>query len=817
MLIASIAVSAAVYAIDRPYSYKIPDELSLLPGMRVTVPFGRGNRRCEGLILEIFSGDEAGLKQIDGVLDEAPVLSEAYIRMAAFIRERYFCTFYDAIKAMLPAGVWFRTQEQYRLLDTPGDMDALKKSSEAAWQVMQVLLSYNGQMEASALYNEILDSNTAESGLFYLKKKKLIDCSVDFNRKVHDKSERIASLAVPAEEAMEFALRKKRSAPLQYEVLKLVCAIGSGSTKEICYLTGASMATIRRLETLGYLQLSVRDVFRSSLPEDVPPADALVLNEAQQDVFSDLSRQAMLENPGVALLHGVTGSGKTAIYIRLIQQTLQQGKSAIFLVPEISLTPQLVQLLMSHFGKEVAVLHSALRVSERYDTWKRIKAGKARVIIGTRSAVFAPVDRLGLVIVDEEQEHTYKSENTPRYHAREVAIYRGNRDHALVVLGSATPSMESMYLAKKSAYRFYRLPERYNGKNLPHVELVDMKQELKDGNSRSISRHLEDSLRENIAAGQQSILFLNRRGASRCMICVDCGEVLMCPRCSVSLTYHAANHRLMCHHCGFSQKVPDDCPHCRGHLKTVGTGTQKIEQELHELFPQTEILRMDADTVSASNTHDAMLTRFEQENIPILIGTQMVTKGLNFENVTLVGILDADSSLYVDHYRAAETTFSMLTQVIGRAGRGEKAGRAIIQTMTPEHSVIQLAAKQDYDSFYDLEITLRNMQKAPPCGDVFSVMFIGAFEAQTIAAAGVFRQMLEHSLQVPAYASLRVQILGPAPAAISKINNAFRYRITLHCQNKRPVRQLLSHLLQVFAKNKISKGVSAFVDINAYE
>lgn len=817
MLIASIAVSAAVYAIDRPYSYKIPDELSLLPGMRVTVPFGRGNRRCEGMILEIYSGDETGLKQIDGVLDESPVLSEAYIRMAAFVRERYFCTFYDAIKAMLPAGLWFRTQEQYRLLDTPGDMDAIKRSSDAAYQVLQVLLSHNGQMEASVLYSQISDPNTVEAGLSYLKKKRLIQCGLDFNRKIHDKSERIASLGVSAEEAMEFALRKKRSASLQYEVLKLVCTIGSGSTKEICYLTGASMATIRRLEALGYLKLSVRDVFRSSLPDAVPAADPLILNEAQQDVFSALSRQAVMENPGIALLHGVTGSGKTAVYIRLIQQTLQQGKSSVFLVPEISLTPQLVQLLMSHFGKEVAVLHSALRVSERYDTWKRIKAGKARVVIGTRSAVFAPVERLGLLIVDEEQEHTYKSENTPRYHAREVAIYRGNRDRALVVLGSATPSLESMYLAKSGAYSFYQLPERYNGKDLPDVELVDMKQELRSGNNRSISRHLEDSLRENIAAGRQSILFLNRRGASRCMICVDCGEVVMCPRCSVSLTYHTANHRLMCHHCGFSQTVPNDCPHCGGHLKTVGTGTQKIEQELHELFPGTEILRMDADTVSASNTHDLMLTRFEKENIPILIGTQMVTKGLNFENVTLVGILDADSSLYVDHYRAAETTFSMLTQVIGRAGRGEKSGRAIIQSMTPEHSVIQLAARQDYAAFYDLEITLRNIQKAPPYADVFSVMFIGAFEAQTIAAAGMFRQMLERSLQAPDYAALRAYILGPAPAAISKINNAFRYRITLHCQNKRDIRQLLSHLLQVFAKNRISKGVSAFVDINAYE
>ncbi len=816
-MIASIAVSAAVYAIDKPYSYKIPESMSLQPGMRVTVPFGRGNRRCEGLILSISDGEELGLKSIDGVLDDAPILSESYIRMAAFIRERYFCTFYDAVKAMLPAGLWFQTKGQFTLIETPVDMDSLKNTSEAAWLVMQLLLSHNGRIDEAALYASISDSETVDTGLSYLKKKKYIQSDVDFSRKILDKTEKIASLAVSAEEAMEFALRKKRSAPLQYEVLKLICAVGSGSTKEISYLTGAGMTTIRRLEALGYLQLSVRDVFRNSLPEAVIPADPVVLNFTQEAVFSGLLSQSRQEEPGVALIYGVTGSGKTAIYIRMIREMLQQERSSIFLVPEISLTPQLIQTLMSHFGEEVAVLHSALRVSERYDTWKRIKAGKARVVLGTRSAVFAPVSNLGLLIVDEEQEHSYKSENAPRYHAREIAIYRGSRENALVILGSATPSLESMYLAKNGVYKLYQLPDRYNGKHLPTVELVDMKQDLKDGNGSAISRHLADSLRENHALGRQSILFLNRRGAGKCMICVDCGEVIMCPRCSVSLTYHTANHRLMCHHCGFSQPIPDDCPHCSGHMKAIGTGTQKIQQELQALFPDTDILRMDADTVSASNTHDAILSKFQNEKIPFLIGTQMVTKGLNFENVTLVGVVDADSSLYVNHYRAAETTFSMLTQVIGRAGRGEHPGRAIIQTMTPEHSVIRLAARQDYSGFYNLELTLRELQKTPPYGDVFVIMFVGAFESQTISAAGAFRQMLEQSLHHPSYEGTQVRILGPSPASISKINNAYRYRITLHCTNQRSVRQLLAHLLREFTKNKSNKGVSVFVDINAYE
>lgn len=816
-MIASIAVSAAVYAIDKPYSYKIPDGMTLLPGMRVIVPFGRGNRRSEGLVLSVSDADEEGLKTIEHILDEAPVLSEAYIRMAAFIRERYFCTFYDAIKAMLPAGLWFRAQEQLVLADKSVDMEALKEKSENAWQVLQCILDHGGTMEASALFEACSDHSLADSGLAYLKKSGIVASNVDFDRRIHDKTEKIATLAVSAEEAMVFADRKMRAAPMQYEVLKLLCAIGSGSTKEICYLTGASMGTIRRLEEMGYLELSVREVFRGPLPDMVKPAEPIKLNPQQEMVFNQLLKQSQEKKSGVSLLHGVTGSGKTAVYIHMIEQTLKQNRSAILLVPEIALTPQLLKLLMGHFGREVAVLHSALRVSERYDEWKRVRNGKARVVVGTRSAVFAPVDRLGLIIVDEEQEHTYKSENAPRYHAREIAIYRGSRDNALVILGSATPSLESMYLAKSGIYRLYNLRDRYNGKNLPDVALADMRQELKSGNSGSISSHLQSALCENISAGQQSILFLNRRGASRCMICVDCGEVIMCPRCSVSLTYHAVNHRLMCHHCGYSQPAENYCDKCGGHLKTIGTGTQRIQQELEQLFPGTEIIRMDADTISASNSHDVLLSRFEKERIPILIGTQMVTKGLNFENVTLVGVVDADSALYADHYRASETTFSMLTQVIGRSGRGQRAGRAIIQTMTPEHSVIQLAARQDYDSFYDLEITLRQLQKAPPFSDVFVVMFMGINEGQVAVSAKNFREMLEQYLRSEMYAGISASLLGPSPAAISKVNNTYRYRITLHCANQRPVRQLLAHLLQTFAKNKRNKGVSAFVDINAYE
>ena len=513
----------------------------------------------------------------------------------------------------------------------------------------------------------------------------------------------------------------------------------------------------------------------------------------------------------------MTGSGKTSVYLALIRQMLDQGHDSILLVPEISLTPQLIRLLMSHFGETVAVLHSALRVSERYDAWKRIRQGQAHVVIGTRSAVFAPVRKLGLLIVDEEQEHTYKSENSPRYHAREVAIYRGSKESALVVLGSATPSVETMHLAKTGVYTLHRLNNRYNGKQLPRVEILDMKEEIRQGNSLCLSRPLQQALAENIRNGRQSILFLNRRGAGRCVICVECGEVPQCPRCSVSLTYHAANHRLMCHYCGFSQPVFERCPICGGAMKTVGTGTQKVEQEIRQLFPEIEVLRMDADTVSASNSHEAILNRFQKEKIPVLIGTQMVTKGLNFENVTLVGVVDADMSLYVNHFRAAETTFSMLTQVIGRSGRGEMAGRAMIQTMTPEHTVISLAAQQDYDAFFDLEITMRQMHRCPPFGDLFSIHFSGPFETQTQASAYWFRQQLEAAIGQSEFANAGYQVLGPSPAAVAKVNNTFRYGLTLRCANSRNLRLLLAQLLKRFSKEKYNKGITAFADINSYE
>ncbi len=815
-MIAKIAVSAANFAIDKPYSYRIPEGMTLLPGQRVQLPFGRGNTRCEGVVLSVEAGDESKLKAVERCLDETPILTERQLRLAAFLRERYFCTFYDAIRAMLPAGLWFQSKESFSLTeDRSWQEKEIRKAG--AMEILRHLETLGGQTDETGLKALGLEEAALQDALAYLVRKKWLTAKTDFLRRLGDRTERIATLAASPEEAMEYASHRPKSAAMQRSVLELLCSVGSVAVKELCYFTGASMPTINRLEKLGYITLSERPVLRC---REIKPAKLdgpLVLNEDQQSCFDGLSRQMEEDNPGVALLYGVTGSGKTSVYIKLIQRCLEQGKAAMLLVPEIALTPQLLGLLAAYFGDQVAVLHSSLSAGERYDQWKRVRSGEAKVVVGTRSAVFAPCENPGLIILDEEQEHSYKSENNPRYSAKEVAIWRGAKEHALVLLGSATPSIESMYRAKSGAYRLYTLKERFGGRPLPKVDIVDMREELKFGNDLSLSVPLRQALMETRDAGKQTILLLNRRGNSRALVCVDCRETPECPRCSIRLTYHSANNRLMCHYCGHSQPTPQRCPSCGGPLKTIGTGTQKVQEELNFLFPEMEVARMDADTVSAVNTHEKILDRFQQEKIPVLIGTQMVAKGLNLPDVTLVGVLDADLSLYTGGYRAGETTFNMLTQVVGRAGRGDTPGQAMIQTLVPEHQVIRLAAKQDYDGFYELESRLRQVQEAPPFGDVACVTFLGQEETAVLRGAAKFRDSLNACLKQEPYNREHCTVLGPAPCAVAKINYNFRYRLTLRCRMTRQLRLLLAHLLREFSKDKQNRGVTAFVDVNGFE
>ncbi len=811
---AQVALSDAIYAIDKPYDYLVPDALAdtLLPGMRVIVPFGGGNRRTDGIVLALRKSVPApGLKTIHTLLDETPVLDEKGLKLALWMRERYFCTVYDAVKAMLPAGLFFALRDHYSVSDGIDKETAYASAgrSEAMRGVLDLVYSCGGTAELSQI-RLAFGTKDPVPALKQLTEKGILTVQTSASRGVGDKTEQVVSLAVPAEEALSGVTPRRKSAPLRYAVVELLATVGAASAKELCYFTGASSATLRSLSKSGLVALDSREVLRRVEVGAVAPAGPVVLNRDQQIACDGLDSLAAAEKSAAALLYGVTGSGKTQVYIQLIQNVLARGKSAMVLVPEIALTPQLLQIFTAHFGDSIAVLHSSLRAGERYDEWKRIKNGSAQVVIGTRSAVFAPLSHIGLIVLDEEQEYSYKSENNPRYHTREIAKYRCVQHNALLVLASATPSVETTYYAKQGIYHSFTLTTRYNEQALPRVLIADMKNELRAGNGTCVSGLLRDEISRNLTAGEQTILFLNRRGANRMVSCGECGEVPLCPRCSVHLTYHSANGRLMCHHCGHSQRLPDACPVCGGGFQFIGVGTQKLQGELEELFPGTEIIRMDADTVSAAQSHEKLLGRFQEKRVPILLGTQMVAKGLDFENVTLVGVIAADLSLYVDDFRAAERTFSLLTQVIGRAGRGARTGRAVIQTYTPDHEVIRFAAAQDYDSFYDQEIGLRRLCHYPPYCDVIVLTTSGVDESAVLRTCMRLRAGLEAALGDQPEQSL--QILGPAPAAVAKVNNRYRYRLTVLGQNTKPLRRLISQLLHAVHQDKNSRGVSVFAD-----
>jgi len=817
---AKIAVSAATYAIDRPYDYLVPDVLchTLRPGMRVAVPFGAGNRSCDGIVLSLGDAPEGEkkLKSILTQLDQEPMLDEKAIRLALWMREQYFCTVYDAARAMLPAGLWFSLKDCFHV--APGaDREAVFEAagqSKPAVHLAELLFANQGWAELAQIK---MAFGTTDPGpaIRKLEDAGVIVKETSAARGIGDKTEKIASLLLPPEEAMALVSAKRRKAPLQYAVTEALCAVGQVSTKELCYFTGASPATLKALEGAGVLELVSREVYRRpDMPDVIEESQPPVLNAEQTVAYQGLLKLCESEKTEAALLYGVTGSGKTQVYIKLIHALLKQGKQALVLVPEIALTPQLMEKFISHFGNDVAIMHSALSAGERYDEWKRIRSGKASVVVGTRSAVFVPLERLGVIILDEEQEPSYKSEQTPRYHARDVARYRCAKSNALLLLGSATPSVETTYHAAEGDYHLFRLFQRYNAKAMPRVTIVDMKQELRRGNGGSISKTLEEELRVTISRGEQAILFLNRRGASHRVTCGECGQSPTCPRCSVHLTYHSANGRLMCHYCGHSELLPKYCPDCGGLLGFVGTGTQKVEEELKQLFPDTEILRMDTDTVTATRSHEDILEKFRKKRIPILLGTQMVAKGLDFENVTLVGALAADQSLYVEDYHGGERTFSLLTQVVGRAGRGEKEGRAVIQTYMPDHEIIQCAARQDYDAFYEQEIRMRKLRNQPPFSDLLVISVSGPEETRVLQVCAKLRHSLEYGLAQPPYNEFDHVLLGPAPAAIARVNNRYRYRLTLNTKNSKAIRQLVAHLVRMAQSDKHHRGVSVFVDVN---
>ena len=743
-----VAVSNATFHFDKLYTYAVmPDHQDTVRlGSMVLVPFGRGSRARMGVVLACDAEPEsAKLKFLFDVAPASACLTPELLRLVHFLKERTFCTYYEAVKAVIPYGAQYKP-------------------------------------------------TVAEDGVTPVLQKQLV-------RHTENAYKLVGTLP-------------PKPRPTAKQLAAVALLAGGEHTLSALEEKGISRAVLDNLCAKGVLECSKVnksiDLY-SSIPLKNEP---ILLTEEQQAAYNALLPGLEDAAPHSALLYGVTGSGKTLVFLKLIEHCLQMGRRALVLVPEISLTPQMILRLKSQFGKRVAVQHSALNHTERLLQWQMIQDGGADIVVGTRSAIFSPLENIGLVIIDEEQEHTYRSESAPRYSAHEVARQRAAENGALLLLASATPSTESYYAAQHGRTQLVRLTKRYGGNPLPKVQIVDMRAELASGNPREISLAMEDAIRHNLEAGKQTILLLNRRGYQTVAQCEDCREVLKCPKCSVPMVYHKSAHKLLCHYCGSQlDPPPARCPACGGKLQYRGFGTQKAEEELAKLFPEARILRMDQDTTAAKDAHEKLLAKFARHEYDIMVGTQMVAKGLDFEDVTLVGVLGIDSLLFAQGFRAYETVFSLVTQVVGRSGRAKDPGFAIIQTTDPDNPVLNLAAAQDYDAFFEQEIAYRKLGLYPPFCGLCVVGFAGPKESEVARASARFAALLGR--QAAKQPDLPLRVLGPTPGSIEKINDSYRYKLTVKCRNDRRFRDLIRETLTLYEQEKMPGKATVVVDLHS--
>ena len=743
-----VAVSNATFHFDKLYTYAVmPDQQDTVRlGSMVLVPFGRGSRARMGVVLACDAEPEsAKLKFLFDVAPASACLTPELLRLVHFLKERTFCTYYEAVKAVIPYGAQYKP-------------------------------------------------TVAEDGVTPVLQKQLV-------RHTENAYKLVGTLP-------------PKPRPTAKQLAAVALLAGGERTLSALEEKGISRAVLDNLCAKGVLECSKVnksiDLY-SSIPLKNEP---ILLTEEQQAAYDALLPGLEDAAPHSALLYGVTGSGKTLVFLKLIEHCLQMGRRALVLVPEISLTPQMILRLKSQFGKRVAVQHSALNHTERLLQWQMIQDGGADIVVGTRSAIFSPLENIGLVIIDEEQEHTYRSESAPRYSAHEVARQRAAENGALLLLASATPSTESYYAAQHGRTQLVRLTKRYGGNPLPKVQIVDMRAELASGNPREISLAMEDAIRHNLEAGKQTILLLNRRGYQTVAQCEDCREVLKCQKCSVPMVYHKSAHKLLCHYCGSQlDPPPARCPACGGKLQYRGFGTQKAEEELAKLFPEARILRMDQDTTAAKDAHEKLLAKFARHEYDIMVGTQMVAKGLDFEDVTLVGVLGIDSLLFAQGFRAYETVFSLVTQVVGRSGRAKDPGFAIIQTTDPDNPVLNLAAAQDYDAFFEQEIAYRKLGLYPPFCGLCVVGFAGPKESEVARASARFAALLGR--QAAKQPDLPLRALGPTPGSIEKINDSYRYKLTVKCRNDRRFRDLIRETLTLYEQEKLPGKATVVVDLHS--
>ncbi|ACL75879.1 primosomal protein N' [Ruminiclostridium cellulolyticum] len=809
----SVVLSNTTRAFDKKYTYSVPEKLSeqVFRGCRVLVPFGNGELIKEGFVMEtnplVFEEKPITYKEIKEILEPYPLLTNDSIQLLDWMKRRYICTYFDIIKCMLPPGISVKTVKNIRI-DTLNQKEFKKTGLN---KVLSILTYCGGECEYGEL-RSLCNIKGFKAAIDELCQSGTVILEESYEQKVNAKTVKAVSLARPASEIVE-ELENNRIKRIQHvKVLEILLENEIVSVSDIQRFAGVTASVLNTLSKHGYISYKSLEIKRNPLKDkQYAKTEPLPPTEDQANTLMFLKKQLDSRTFQETLLHGITGSGKTEVYLQLISHCFELGKKAILLVPEISLTPQMVERFVSRFGNRVAVIHSKLSLGERFDQWKLIRDGKVDVVVGARSAVFAPVENLGLIVIDEEHESSYKSESLPRYNAKEVAQKRCEINDCLLVYGSATPSIETYYNTETGKIQLLEMKNRPKTAILPKVELVDMRLELENGNKTPFSSRLVEELQKNRENNQQSILFLNRRGFSTFVICRDCGYTMKCPDCSIALTYHSKTKRLICHYCGFTVQNPSTCPSCKSeNIRYFGIGTQKIEEEVSKLITEASVIRMDMDTVGYKNAHEEILNRFKNENINIMVGTQMIAKGHDFPNVTLVGVLAADGMLNTGDYRASERTFQLLTQVSGRAGRGDIGGRVIIQTYnTDEYSIIA-ACNHDFCRFYRQEIMIRKRLDYPPFTNIAVITFTG------IRDRGVFEASKSIKPLLSKVCPKDTLILGPSRSPIPKIASKYRWRLVIKEKDVELLIDRLTETADKFWRNNKDKDVSMSIDINPY-
>ncbi len=816
--LAQVFVNNTIISFDMPFSYTFPigfdstDENLCREqiGKRVIVPFGRGNKTSVGVVENIIPADQIknsiNIKSILSFFDEKRLVNKELWELAHWIADTTICTFYTAFKAMLPPGLAPVLQKNYMLGSTIEEEKLTDREKEVVGQALKLprtgdVTKFFAQM-TSPSEKKILSS---------LIEKGAVETWDSIKRHTADSSCTLVCLS----ESYLNGEYEKRLTEKQQLVENLLEELESAEINEICYMTGVTLTIIKRMIDNGILTATqTENLRRVEMSQKCISASDIILNDSQQEVFEGIQELIKQSRPCGALLHGVTGSGKTAVFIKLIDFVLKNNKTALLLIPEISLTPQTIERFSKIFGENIAVVHSALSCGQRLDEYKRIKRGQAKLVIGTRSAVFAPLENIGIIIIDEEGESSYKSQTAPKYDARDVAIKRCGFHSCPLLMASATPSIESYYYAQNGRYKLFELPERYSQNNLPQTEIIDMN-DVETDESKLFSMPLVERLKYNLENGQQSILLLNRRGFHTYISCKNCKKPVECPNCSLPLTFHVKNNRLMCHYCGYSQSNNSRCPECgKASLFTSGIGTQKVEKALSKLLPTARLLRMDADTVTSRLSYEKNFKAFANKEYDIMLGTQMIAKGLDFPNVTCVGVVSIDKTLYMGDFKSYERTFSLLTQVIGRGGRADKEAVAFIQTFSPDNYVIEIAADQNYNEFYEQEIETRKMLIYPPFCDIVEIVFSSPMESQVITAGKTFAKLIgdyirTHEFKVP------LRALGPCECNPPRLNRKYRHRIILKTKNNDIVRNMLRELVTTASKQKEFSKCSINISINS--